>query len=91
MELVVVTVTGGTVRFAVVEGSRLKHNQHQKGARRVETARSTNFRSSQLCFCLVVTVIFIHASCIMLTGGTRVKNPGICALTPNRMPSLCNR
>jgi hypothetical protein len=27
----------------------------------------------------------------MLAGGTRVKNPGICTLTPNRMPSLCNR
>jgi hypothetical protein len=62
MELVVVAVTGGTVRFAIVEGSRLKHNQHQKGARRVETA-STNFRSSELRFCLIVTVIFIHVSC----------------------------
>jgi hypothetical protein len=38
MELVVVAVTGGTVRFAIVEGSRLKYNQHQKGARCVETA-----------------------------------------------------
>jgi hypothetical protein len=37
MELVV-AVTGGKVRFAFVEGSRQKHNQHQKGARRVETA-----------------------------------------------------
>jgi len=38
MELVVVALTGGTLRFAFVEGSRLKHNQHQKGPRRVETA-----------------------------------------------------
>jgi hypothetical protein len=38
MELVVGAVTGGTVRYANVEGCRLEHNQHQKGARHVDTA-----------------------------------------------------